>query len=171
MQDMAPLAELEPLRAEFLSIVSHELRALLTTINGSTATVLGASRVLEVAEVRQFFRIIDEQADRMDGLISDLLDAGRLDTGTLSVAPEPTEVAALVDQTRNTFLSGGARHTLLIVVSPELPRAMADERRIVQVLNNLFSNAARHSAQSSPARVEADLGTSRFPPALRGSAT
>ena len=155
LQDMAPLEELERLRAEFLSMVSHELRAPLTSIKGSTATVLGAARVLEPAEVRQFFHIIDEQADRMDGLIRDLLDAGRLDTGTLSVAPEPSEVAALVDQARNTFLSGGARHTLLIDLPPELPRVMADERRIVQVLNNLFSNAARHSPESSPIRVEA----------------
>ena len=156
LQDMAPLEELERLRAEFLGMVSHELRAPLTSIKGSTTTLLGASRVLDPAEVRQFFRIIDEQADRMDALISDLLDAGRLDTGTLSVVPEPSEVAPLVDQARNTFLSGGARHTLLIDLPPELPRVMADERRIVQVLNNLFSNAARHSPQSSPIRVEAE---------------
>ena len=156
MQDMAPLEELERLRAEFLGMVSHELRAPLTSIKGSTATVLGASRVLDPAEVRQFFRIIDEQADRMDALISDLLDAGRLETGTLSVAPAPVEVTALVDQARNTFLSGGARHTLQIDLPAELPRVVADERRIVQVLNNLFSNAARHSSEASPIRVEAE---------------
>ena len=61
-----------------------------------------------------------------------------------------------MDQARNTFLSGGARHTLLIDLAPELPRVMADERRIVQVLNNLFSNAARYSPESSPIRVEAE---------------
>ena len=94
LQDMAPLEELERRRAEFLGMVSHELRAPLTSIKGSTATVLAAARVLDPAEVRQFFRIIDVQADRMDALISDLLDAGRIDTGTLSVAPLPLEVAA-----------------------------------------------------------------------------
>ena len=155
MQDLAPLEELERLRAEFLGMVSHELRAPLTSIKGSAATVLSASRILDPAEVRQFFRIIDEQADRMDGLISDLLDAGRIETGTLSVAPEAAEVAALVDRARNTFLSGGGRHTLNIDLPPDLPQVMADERRIVQVLNNLFSNAARHSPESSPIRVDA----------------
>ena len=59
--------------------------------------MLRASRVLDPAEVRQFFRIIDAQADHMDGLIGDLLDAGRIDSGTLTVDPEPAEVAALVD--------------------------------------------------------------------------
>ena len=154
-QDMAPLQEIERSRAEFLGMVSHELRAPLTSIKGSTATVLGASPALEPAEMREFFRIIDDQANHMRGLISDLLDAGRIDTGTLSVAPEPSEVAGLVEQARNTFLSGGGRHSVLIDLASDLPRVMADQRRIVQVLNNLFANASRHSADSSPIRVSA----------------
>ena len=155
MQDLAPLQELEQMRAEFLGMVSHELRAPLTSIKGSAATLLEASSTLERAEMREFFRIIVDQADHMRGLISDLLDAGRIDAGTLSVAPEPTEVAALVDRARNTFLSGGSTHAVLIDLAPDLPRVMADRRRIVQVLNNLFSNAARHSPQSAPIRVAA----------------
>ena len=104
----------------------------------------------------QFFRIIDEQADRMDSLIGDLLDAGRIDTGTLSVAPEPSEVAALVDQARGTFISGGGRHTVRIDLPPDLPRVMADRQRLVQVLNNLLANAARHAPESAPIRIAAE---------------
>ena len=155
LQDLAPLKELEGMRAEFLGMVSHELRAPLTSIKGSAATVLNAPQALDPAEVRQFFRIIDDQANHMDALIRDLLDAGRIETGTLSVAAEPTEVAALVDQARNTFLSGGGRHPVPIDIPPNLPLVMADRRRIVQVLNNLLSNAARHSAESSPIRISA----------------
>ena len=155
LQDLTPVEELERLRAEFLGMVSHELRAPLTSIKGSAATVLGASPALDPAEMLQFFRIIDEQADHMRGLISDLLDAGRIDSGTLSVAPEPAEVAGLVDQARNTFLSGGGRHTVLIDLPQDLPRVMADRQRIVQVLNNLLANAARHAPESSPIRVAA----------------
>ena len=155
MQDLAPLEELERLRAEFLGMVSHELRAPLTSIKGSASTVLGASAALDPAEMIQFFRIIDEQADHMRGLIGDLLDAGRIETGTLSIAPEPTEVAALVEQARNTFLSAGGRHTLRIDLAPDLPRAMADRQRIVQVLNNLLANASRHSPESTPIAIAA----------------
>ena len=155
MQDLAPLEELERLRAEFLGMVSHELRAPLTSIKGSTTTLLGTSRVLDRAELRQFVRIIDRQADHMQELIADLLDAGRIDSGALSVDPEPREVTALVEQARTTFRSGGARQSMRIDLPPDLPRVMADERRIVQVLNNLFSNAARHSPESSPIHVGA----------------
>ena len=156
MQDLAPLRELERMRAEFLGMVSHELRAPLTSIKGSAATVLRASRIFGPAEVAQFFRIIDEQADRMDNLIGDLLDAGRIETGTLSVAPEPSDVAALVDQARGTFVSGGGRHTVRIDLPPGLPRVMADRQRMVQVLNNLLANAARQSPESAPIRIAAE---------------
>lgn len=155
VQDLAPLEELERLRTEFLTMVSHELRAPLASIKGSTTTVLAASPELDPAEQRAFFRIIDEQADHMRGLISDLLDAGRIDSGTLSVTPEPSEVAELVDRARNTFVSGGGRHTVVVDLPSGLPPVMADHRRIVQVLNNLFSNAARCSAESSPILVAA----------------
>ncbi len=156
MQDLAALDDLERLRAEFLGMVSHELRSPLTSIKGSAATLLESAPELDPAERHEFFRIIHDQADRMRGLISDLLDAGRIDTGTLSVEPEPSEVAALVDRARNTFLSGGGRHTVLIDLPPDLPRVMADRRRIEQVLNNLLTNAARHSPESAPIRVDAE---------------
>ena len=156
MQDLAPFEELERMRAEFLGMVSHELRTPLTSIKGSTATVLGGSRVFGPAEMLQFFRIIDGQAEHMSGLIGDLLDVGRIETGTLSVSLEPSEVGALVDQARNTFLSGGGRHTVLIDLPPNLPRVMADRQRTVQTLSNLLSNAAKHSPESSPIRIAAE---------------
>ena len=155
MQDLAPLEELDRLRAEFLGLVSHELRTPLAAIKGSAATALDASPALDPAEAQQFFRIIDEQANHMRGLVSDLLDAGRIDAGTLSVQPVPAELAALVDDARNAFLSGGSTHTILIDLPHDLPRVLADRGRIVQVLNNLFTNAARFSSGSSPIRVAA----------------
>ena len=91
----------------------------------------------------------------MRDLISDLLDVTRIETGSLSITPEPTDVASLVDEARNTFLSGGGRSTIEIDLPPDLPWVMADRRRIVQVLNNLLSNAARYSQESSAIRLTA----------------
>ena len=158
VQDLTPLEALDRMRAEFLGMVSHELRTPLAAIKGSTATVLNTPQSFGPAETQQFFRIIDEQADRMSGLIGDLLDAGRIDTGTLSVAPEPTEVGELVEQARTAFLSGDGRHTVHIDLPADLPRVVADRGRIVQVLNNLLANAARHSPESAPIRVAAGRG-------------
>ena len=155
LQDMTALEELDRLRAEFLGMVSHELRAPLTSIRGSADALLDAADNLDPAEMHQFHRIIREQADHMQGLITDLLDVARIEAGALSVSPEPTEAAVLVDRARNTFLSGGGRNNLDIDLPRDLPRVMADRRRIVQVLGNLLSNAARHSRESSAIRVTA----------------
>ena len=102
LQDLGPIEKAERLQTELLGMVSHELRSPLTAIKGSTATVLGAAAALAPAEMLQFFRIIDEQADRMGGLIGDLLarvapappaaDDARGDAGTPPGGPaEPRE--------------------------------------------------------------------------------
>ena len=156
LQDLTALEELDMLRAEFLAVVSHELRAPLTSIKGSTATVMGASSTFGHAEMMQYFRIIDEQADQMNVLIRDLLDVALIRMGTLPVNPEPVQVAALVDEARTTFQSGESQHNIRIYLPPDLPRVMADPRRVVQVLENLLSNAARHSPRSSTIRVRAE---------------
>ncbi len=155
LQDMAAVEELERLRAEFLAMVSHELRAPLTSIKGSAATVLDSAADLDPAVVRQFFRIIAEQADHMNSLVSDLLDVARLESGTLPVSPEPAELATLVDRARSAFTNTGGANPLQIDIEPGLPLVMADRLRIVQVLNNLLSNAARNSPEASVIRVNA----------------
>ena len=124
MQDLAHLDEVERLRTEFLSMVSHELRAPLTSIKGSAATVLGASDELDRSELLQFFRIVDDQADHMRGLIGDLLDVGRIEAGTLSVAPQPVDLTRLVERARSAFASGGARHAVSIDLPRDLPRVL-----------------------------------------------
>ena len=155
LQDMTPLEDLERLRAEFLGMVSHELRTPLSAIKGSVDTLLDASADLDPAEMTQFFRIIRDQSESMRHLIGDLLDVARIETGTLPVAPEPVDVTVLVDEARSRFQSGGGRSNLIIDIPPDLPRVLADRRRIVQVLNNLLSNAARHSNELSAIRVAA----------------
>ncbi len=155
MQDMTPMEELERLRAEFLGMVSHELRTPLAAVKGSVDTLLESASDLDPAEMMQFFRIIRDQSENMRYLISDLLDVARIETGTLPVSLEPVEAGVLVDEARSRFQSGGGRSNLVIDLPPDLPRVMADRRRIVQALGNLLSNAAHHSNELSPIRVAA----------------
>ena len=118
--------------------------------------MLGSPSDLDPAVVRQFFRIIEDQADHMNDLVAGLLDVARIETGTLAVSPEPAEVAVLVDRARSEFaISVGSNH-LEIDMEPDLPLVLADRRRIVQVLGNLLSNAARNSPEASVIRVTAE---------------
>ena len=91
----------------------------------------------------------------MRTLITDLLDVAHIETGTLSVSAEASEAAVLVDRARNSFLSGGGRNNIHIDMELDLPQVTADRRRIVQVLVNLLTNAARHSPESSIITVSA----------------
>ena len=155
MQDLAPLDEIERMRTEFLGLVGHELRTPLAAIKGSAVTLMEEPARLDPAEMREFFRVIVEQADQMRNLIADLLDSGRIDSGTLSVSPEPTAVVDLVEGARSAFLSGDSRHGIVVDLADGLPPVMADRHRVVQVLNNLLANAARHTRESAVIRVSA----------------
>ena len=158
MQDMTPLEELERMRAEFLATVSHELRTPLATVRGSVTALLEEPSDIHPAEMRQFHRIILEQTDRMRALIADLLDVARIETGTLPVSPEPTDFRILTGEAENAFRIGGNRQYLQIDIPQDLPWVMADKSRILQVLGNLLSNAARYSPESSSITVSARMG-------------
>ena len=158
MQDMTPLKEVERLRAEFLATVSHELRTPLATVRGSITALLDEFSEMHPAEMRQFHSIILEQTDRMRALIADLLDVARIETGTLPVSPQPTDLAALIGEAGNAFRISGHRHNLRIDIPSDLPWVMVDKSRIVQVLGNLLANAVRHSPEWSTIRVAARPG-------------
>ena len=155
IQDMTPLEEIERLRNEFLAMVSHELRTPLTTIKGCTGIVLGSSDPLDMSEILQYFRMIDEQSDHLRGLVNNLLDMTRIEVGSLSVILKPMDVKTLVDEARTAFLRRGARHNVEVVLDPNLPLIAVDGRRMTQVLDNLLSNASKYSPESSSIRVTA----------------
>ena len=156
LQDMAQIDEAKRLRAEFLGMVSHELRAPLTSIKGSTTALLDATAELDPAEMAQFHRIIDGEADRMRYLIRDLLDVAKIETGSLPVEPEPSNLATVIDRAKSVFLNGGGRSNIQMNLPSELPFVVADRRRIVQVISNLLSNADRHSPDSSAILISVD---------------
>ncbi len=155
LQDMTPLEDLARQRSEFVALVGRELRAPVTSIKGAAAAALRTVDMRDLGEALQLFHIINDQVDRILDLISDLTDAARLDAGDLSMSPEPSDVGMLLAQARAAFLSAGGRNHVCLDLPPDLPRVMADFRRIVQVLGNLLSNAERCSPDAAAIRIGA----------------
>lgn len=149
LQDLEPLQDIDRMRADFLNMVSQELRFPLTSIKGATTTVLDSQRSLSTSEVLQFVRIVDDQAGRMTSLIGDLFDAGSIDAGTLFINPEPTDSIALVNEAQQAFVDGGGIHQLQVDIQKDLPPVLADRGRIVQVLGTLLTNATRFAPTST----------------------
>ena len=91
----------------------------------------------------------------MRSLINDLLDVTLIEAGALSITPEASGVASLVDQAEAIFLGGGAGNIVDVDLPPDLPPVAADMQRVVQVLANLLSNASKYSPGSSRITVTA----------------
>ncbi len=162
IQDISPLEDLERLKSEFLGIVSHELRTPLTAIKGSAATVLGSDHPLDEREIGEFFQIIDEQADRMRDLINNLLDVTRIEAGELSVSLAPFDLREALEEAESMFALNGGYQEVSVELEPGPMQVDADRRRIVQVLNNLLSNAGKYSPETTVIRVKVESGSDRI---------
>ena len=149
-------ADLERVRTEFLGEVSHELKTPLTAIKGCASMALSSATPPDPAEARELFEVVDTQANRLTDLVGNLLDMTRIEGGRLSIEPEEIELAKIVDEARVIFEHSRYPHSLQIELPPKLPRVKADGRRIVQVLTNLYSNAAKFSSPETPIVVTAE---------------
>ena len=159
IQDITPLEEMKRQRTEFLRNVSHELRTPLSAIKGSTSTLLSSTYPLDPAETRQFLRVIDEQSDHIRLLINNLVDMTQIEFGTLSVTPEPTDVAGLLRRAIDAHVhavpgDNGAE----LELAPNLPMVMADEPRMMQVISHLIACVSRYVSSSSSVRISAAQG-------------
>ena len=158
IQDITPLEEIKRQRVDFLNALSHELRTPLTAIKGSSSTLLSSPYPVDPSETRQFLRVIDEQTDHMRDLINDLVDMTHIEAGTLSVSPEPTLAADLLNLARETYVHAETQSNRVQLELPsEHPRVMADKRRVLQVLSTLLANVSQISSRSSTVRMGAVL--------------
>ena len=155
VQDLTPLEDKERLRAEFLGLVSEELRVPLTTIKGSVASLQDTANFDDTTDALQLLRIIDHQADFMRVKINSLVELTHIEAGTLPVSPESSEVHVLVDDTSEEFSRSHPGNVIEKSIPADLPAVMVDKQRIGQVFRNLLYSAARYSSESSPIKVTA----------------
>jgi signal transduction histidine kinase len=130
-------------KSEFVSIVSHELKIPMTSIQGyARLMTLGAAGQINAQQL-EFANIILRNVERMGNLVSDLLDLSRIESGRISISPRPVALDKIIhDAIRSIQEQIDARdHTLRVTVPPDLPEVLADPVRLVQVLTNLISNA------------------------------
>lgn len=128
-------------RDELLAIVSHDLRNPLTTI--ATGTSLLEETVASARE-HKYVTAIGNAATRMQGLIDQLLDVAKLDTGNVELHPEPCDVASLFEATLAMFqLRANDAQVELSVDADAVPPVRADRERVLQILSNLLGNALK----------------------------
>ena len=157
MQDMTPLEELERQKGQFLGMVSGELRTPVATIKGSAAALKTIVDPLNASESTHLLRIIDQQADLMRSQLNSLIELTQIESGTLSVATESTDVAGLIERSCGGYLRDHAAIAIQLDIPEGLPKVLADKHRISQVLHNFLRQAAKHSNESSPVKVSVSM--------------
>ncbi len=157
VQDMARLEDAEKVRAEFLGMVSQELRAPLATIKGSAAALGEILRALNPTESLQLLRIIDQQADLMRAQINSLIELTQIQAGAMSIAPEVADVSDLVEMASLEFQRSHSGSSVDARIPSGLPPVTADRDRISQVMKNLFSEIVKFSATTHVVQVSASL--------------
>ena len=137
------------LRDEFLATAAHELKTPLTSVRGVSQLALrrleraisdGASTDPEA--LRRHLRLVDDQAGRLNRLITQLLDVARLERGALALSPVETDLSGLVEEMVAALREVG-RTNLVPRIEPGV-RAIVDPLRIEQVLGNLIDNAVKY---------------------------
>ncbi|MGD0558841.1 MAG: DUF4118 domain-containing protein [Streptosporangiaceae bacterium] len=144
------LAEANRIRTALLAAVSHDLRTPLASVKASVSTLRQTDVDWSPEDEAALLATIEENADRLDELIGNLLDMSRLHTGSLQPFLRPTAI----DEVAPLALRG-LDSRLLLKVPDELPLVLADPGLLERVLANLFSNASRHSPAASPPELTA----------------
>jgi signal transduction histidine kinase len=144
-QQNLAIQEANRLKTEFVSMVSHELRTPLTSIQGYAELLLEDERI--VGEERESLTIVRKNADRLLGLINDLLDLSRIEAGRVDLHRTSLDLARLISEVARSLrpLIEAKRQRLKLDLGDALPAVWADANRVTQILTNLISNAHKYT--------------------------
>jgi PAS domain S-box-containing protein len=148
------LRALDEMKNTFLEAVSHDLRTPLTSILGSALTLEQSGLDMPPEDALDFVRRIATNARKLERLLSDLLDLDRLQRGIITPQRRPTDIAALVDRAvaENEAAAGRTVH---VDVAPST--VSVDGAKVERILENLLSNAIRHTPTEATIWVRARL--------------
>jgi len=153
--DLDALEKANELRTALLRAVSHDLRSPLSAIHASVTSMLQDDVDWPPEDQMEFLRTISDESERLNRVVSDLLDAGRLQTGTLHVQKRPTGVEDVVSIVATAFRS--QLHRLSVDTEVELPDVSTDPALLERIVENLVRNALDHSPRETPVRVTAGV--------------
>jgi two-component system, OmpR family, phosphate regulon sensor histidine kinase PhoR len=157
LHDITDFIELDRLKSDFISIVSHELKTPLTSIKGFVR-LLAAERVGRVNEKQKhYLDVVLRQSESLTMLINDLLDLSRIEAGTIKVRSEPVKLSGVVggvaQQLDNLTKEKGI--TLRLAIPADMPLISGDSERLSQVFMNLIHNAIKFTPENGEVTVSA----------------
>jgi signal transduction histidine kinase len=154
---VAELRRLSAMRADFVSIVSHELRGPMAAVIGSAQTLQQRWRDLSPEHRAAFLALISDETSRLAALIEDVLDTSRIEAGAFTYSFGDIDVGALTEEAVATASVGQDEVAVRAIVQRPLPTVRGDGVRLRQVVSNLIDNAVKYS--DAGAEVEVEVAT------------
>jgi signal transduction histidine kinase len=149
------LRRLSTLRADFVSLVSHELRSPMAAVIGSARTLQSRWRELRADQREAFLAVIGDETSRLAALIGDVLDTSRIDAGTFGYTFTDVDLADVVREAAAAAELGQDEIRLNVEIPPALPSVRGDRQRLRQLVDNLIANALKYSESGESVDVAA----------------
>lgn len=149
-------AEAADVRFDLVGMLAHEMRTPLASIKGYASALLLDEIDLDSTTTIEFLGAIEEESDRLNDLVTQLLDSTVIEAGALEIQPEPVLLPALIRRTVETMARRTDRHKIVVSCSTGLTTVFADEQRVQQVLINLIDNAIKYSPDGGMILVRAE---------------
>lgn len=145
--DVSDAKSLDKLRSDFMAVMVHELRAPLTTIKSTVELINEDPGLMSPDELKHHLGVVESTSQTMLGLVNDLLDVAKMEAGKFEVVDEDADLADVIFERVEAFKPVAEAKNLKIIVDVDndLPLAHFDKLRMVQVLNNLFSNSIKYT--------------------------
>ncbi len=155
VEDITERKRIEQTKNEFISIVSHELRVPLTSIRGSLEWTVEKFAQQLPEKARKMIEIASRSSERMVRLINNMLDIDKIESGRVQLDLKPVDLIPLLEQITEANQAYGAQFGVNFLVQCDLDavRVQVDSDRIMQVMTNLLSNAAKFSAPNETVLV------------------
>lgn len=150
----AALQTLDQLKSDFVSLVSHELRAPLTTVSGGIELLLAPPTDLP-ARAEETLTLVQMHIQRLTQFVETILDLSALESGRLPLYPAPLALTAVLEAIYAQLSVGPQGQRLVVALPPNLPPVLADERALTSVIFHLIDNALKYAATGA-VRVEAE---------------
>lgn len=153
VRDVSRFRQAEELQSTFISVISHELKTPVALIKGYVGTLRREDVRWDSKTVQDSLAVIEEESDRLAGLIENLLDASRLEAGGLPINASDLSLPRLAERMAERYRTQTDKHKFVVEFPEGYPVILADEQRIGQVLLNLLSNAVKYSPQGGEIRI------------------
>ena len=157
--EAARLAELETIKSDFLNVASHELRSPISVLRGYLGMIADGSLGELPAGVIRVLPILSAKADRMNDLVTQMLDAARLEDGKLALAWDPLDIRAVVRSSVSLIHPLlPSSHSLEVELPAEPITVLGDHFRLETVITNMIENAVRYSPHGGLVHIGCALG-------------